>query len=240
MAEVKLNVERRADTGKGAARRARVAGKVPGIVYGQGMDPVPVVVDRREFVAALSSDTGFNTLLQFKLDGKAVTTLAREVQRDPIRGTLLHADFVKVDLKQEVEVEVPVHLVGDAPGVGEGGVLEQPLHTLAVRCLPAKVPEAIEADVSNLGIGESLHVSDLPSGADYEIVTSGEEAVATIVAPISEADLAAMEADAGVEPTAVETDQGPPPDTATEGAAGDADAQAGEGGAGGTETPSEQ
>ena len=94
MAEVKLNAKAREGRGKGAARQARMAGKVPGVVYGRGMEPVPIEVDRREFITALNTDAGMNVLLELQLDGKQVLTLARELQRDPVRGILLHADLV--------------------------------------------------------------------------------------------------------------------------------------------------
>ena len=199
MAEVKLQVEKRDSTGKGVARRARVAGKVPGVVYGRGMEPVAITVDRREFVTALNTDAGMNVLLSLDIDGESIPALARDLQRDPVRGTLLHADFVKVDLTIEVEVNVPVHAIGDAPGVKEGGVLEQPLHEVHVRCLPGDVPEQIEADVSSLNIGDSLRVSELAEGREFTILNDPEQPVITVAAPVSEAELEAMEAAAGIE-----------------------------------------
>lgn len=199
MAEVTLQAVKRERTGKGAARQARAQNKVPGVIYGLGMDPIPVEVDRRELVTAFHTDAGMNVLLNIEVDGTKTTTLARDLQRDPLRGTLLHADFVKVDLKQEVEVEVPVHIVGEAPGQKEGGVLEQPLFELHVRCLPTEVPESIDADVSGLNIGDSLKVSDLASGRNFEILNDPDASVAAVVAPVSEEELEAMEAAAGVE-----------------------------------------
>jgi large subunit ribosomal protein L25 len=234
MAEVKLNVQVRDEQGKGAARRARAEGKVPGVVYGRGMDAVPIAVDRREFVTALHTDAGLNVLLQLELNGENVITLARELQRDPVKGTLLHVDLVAIDMKTEVEVEVPIHIVGDAPGVKEGGVLETPLFTLHVRCLPGDVPESIEADISSLNIGDSLRVSELSEGREFHILNDPELPVVTIAAPISEAELEAMEAAAGV--------TGEEPEEAAEGAEGEegaverADAEEGETPA---ETPSE-
>lgn len=194
MAEVTLQAVKRERTGKGAARKARAANKVPAIVYGQGMDPIPVEVDRRELVTAFHTDAGLNVLLTIEVDGQSTTTLARDLQRDPLKGTLLHADFVKVDLKQEVEVEVPVHIIGEAPGVKEGGVLEQPLFELHVRCLPTEVPESVDADVSGLNIGDSLKVADLAGGRNFEILNDPDTPVASVVAPVSEAELEAMEA----------------------------------------------
>ncbi|MGH2730998.1 MAG: 50S ribosomal protein L25/general stress protein Ctc [Actinomycetota bacterium] len=203
MAEYKLKAIAREDTGKGAARRSRASGKVPGILYGRGLDPVPLEVDRREFVHALHTDAGMNVLLDIEVDGTNTLALTRELQRDPVRGTLLHADFVKVDRTQAIEIDVPVNIIGEAPGQKEGGVLEQPLHQVEVRCLPTDVPESVEADISGLAIGDSLRVSDLAVGRDFEILNDPDAVVVSIAAPISEEQLEAMEAEAGVvhEPT---------------------------------------
>ena len=212
MAEVKLNVVERENRGKGAARRSRASGKVPAVVYGRGMEPVSIEIDRREFLTALHTDAGMNVLLELKVGGKKMLTLARELQRDPVKGTLLHADFVQVDITQTVDVEVPVHVTGEAAGVKEGGVLEQPLFTLHVRCLPTEVPEGIDVDVSHLNIGDSLRVGDIPSSDKWEVTNDPDEPVVTIAAPISEAELEAMEAGAGQEQEA--------PDEAAEGEEG--------------------
>ena len=199
MAEVKLNAVARDGRGKGAARQARMAGRVPGVVYGRGMEPIPIEVDRREFITALNTDAGMNVLLELQLDGDKVLTLARELQRDPVRGTLLHADFVYIDVTKTVEVEVPVNVVGEPAGVKEGGVLEQPLFTVHVTCLPTDVPEHIDIDVSALNIGDSLRIGDLPKSDKYEVTNDPDTPVVTIAAPISEAELEAMEAAAGQE-----------------------------------------
>ena len=199
MAEVRLKVDKRDGAGKGVARKTRARGKVPAIVYGEGMEPVAIEVDRRELVTALHTDAGMNVLLDLELDGSTTLALTKELQRDPVRGTLLHADFIKVDRTHEVELEVPVHLVGEAVGAKEGGALEQPLFQLHIRCLPTDVPEAVEADVSSLGIGDALRVADLPRAASYAILTEPETVVATVAAPVSEEELEAMEAGVGIE-----------------------------------------
>ncbi|CAN5605239.1 50S ribosomal protein L25/general stress protein Ctc [soil metagenome] len=210
MAEVRLMAERRRGTGKGIARRARAAGKVPGIVYGRGMDPVAVQVDRRDLVTALQTDAGMNVLLDIQVDGDTTLAFMRELQRDPVRGTLLHADFVKVDRSQEIEIEVPVHLVGDPRGVREGGALEHQLFTVHVRCLPGNVPESVDADISHLGVGESLKVGELSGGHDFEILNDPEVVVALIAAPVSEEELEAMEAAVTAGPPDVAEVEGQP------------------------------
>lgn len=216
MAEIRLKAELRADPGKGPARRARAEGKVPAIVYGRGMEPVAISVDRREFVTALKTDAGMNVLLNIEFDGSSTLALTRELQRDPVRGTLLHADFVKVDRTQEVEVDVPVHLVGESAGVKEGGVLEHPLFQLHVRSLATEVPQAIEVDVSALNIGDSLRVADIAGGASFQILDDPESVVASVAAPISEAELEALEADVGAGAEAPE--EGAEVESAPEGA----------------------
>lgn len=234
MAEVRLPAVKREELGKGSARRARAAGRVPAIVYGSGMDPVPIEVSRRELVTAFHSDAGMNTLLDIEVDGQNTLALAKDLQRDPVKGTLLHVDFVKIDRRKEVEVEVPVHLVGEAPGQKEGGVLEQPLFALHVRCLPLEVPESIEVAIGALEIGDSLRVGDLPPNDRYEVLNDPDAVIASIAAPVSEEELQAMEAEAagpamepeeGVEEPAAEEEAAPaaeeapapPEDTASEG-----------------------
>lgn len=194
MAEIRLKADKRLASGKGVARKSRAAGRVPAIVYGEGMEPVAIEVDRREFVSALRTDAGMNVLLDLEIDGTTTLALTRELQRDPVKGTLLHADFVKVDRTHAIELEVPVHVVGESPGVKEGGALEHPLFQVHVKCLPTDVPESIDADISGLGIGDTLRVSDLARGSDFEILTDPETVVALVTAPISEEELVAMAA----------------------------------------------
>ena len=206
MAEVKIEASRRDSWGKGAARRIRASGRVPAIVYGHGMEPLPIALDRREFVTALQTDAGLNVLLDIQVDGDTTLALMKDLHRDPVRGTLLHADFIKVDRDEEVEVEIPIHLVGDAVGVKEGGALEHPLNTLHVRCKATEVPQGIDADVSALNIGDTLRVADLSSGRTFEILNDADAVIAVVAAPVSEEELEAMEAAAGVgvEPEAEE------------------------------------
>jgi large subunit ribosomal protein L25 len=234
MAEVKLKADVRERTGKGAAHRARVSGRVPAVLYGRGIETTSIEVDRREFLSALSTDAGVNVLLDIELDGKSTLALTRELQRDPVRGTLLHADFVKVDRTTEIEVEVPIHLVGESPGAKEGGVLEQPLFSVHVRCLPTNVPESVDADISSLGIGDSLRVADLIAGRDYAILNDPEAVVASVAAPITEEELEAMAAEAGI------VEEEPEVEAEAEAEAAPEEAEAAEGAEQPAEAPSEE
>lgn len=198
MAEVKLQAKKREDTGKGSARRSRAEGNVPGVVYGHGMEPLAIEVNRREYVTALHTEAGMNVLLDLEIDGSTTLALTKELQRDPVRGTLLHADFIQINRDEEVEVEVPIVLTGEAPGVGEGGVLEHPTTAVLVRSKATEVPTEIEVDISGLAMGDSLKVSDAITGKTFEILTDEDTVLAAITAPVSEEELEALEADAGV------------------------------------------
>ncbi|HTC81458.1 MAG TPA: 50S ribosomal protein L25 [Acidimicrobiia bacterium] len=161
MEEVMLVADVGRPVGKSAARKIRRAGKVPAIVYGQGADPEPVAVPSRELQHILAGAGGANTLINLDLSGRKDLVLARQVVRHPVRHTLVHVDFIRVRRDQAVSAEVPIHLVGEAAGVRDGGLLEQDTFTLSIEAKPADVPTGIQADVSALGIGDHLTVADL-------------------------------------------------------------------------------
>ena len=147
MPEYQLAAEPRAETGKGAARRLRAAGRVPAVLYGHGNRPTHLSVDSREFGHALRTDAGVNVLLDLRVGRARHLALAKEIQRHPVRGSVIHVDLLVVRRGEKVTVSVPVHLVGEAPGVKEGGIADQDLYQLSVEAEVTTVPEAIEADV---------------------------------------------------------------------------------------------
>jgi len=209
--ERKLKAERRGDVGKGVARKTRAAGRVPGVVYGHG-EPVTIDVDARELYHLLHTDAGMNVLVDLKVDGDEWLAMPREVQRDHLRDRLLHVDFYRIARDEKITVEVPVHLIGDSHGVREGGVVEHHLWQVQVECLPQDVPNAVEADVTPLGIGESLKVEQLTPPRGCTIITGGGEVVVSVVTPqilrIEEEEEAAVaegaEAPEGAEAAAAE------------------------------------
>jgi len=181
--ERKLKAEPRDGTGKGVARRLRADGRVPAVVYGHGMKPLNVSVDSRELFHLLHTEAGGNVLVDLHVDHEQFLAMPREVQRDHTRGQFIHVDFLQIARDEKVTVEVPVHIVGESRGVKEGGVIEHHMWELEVECFPQDVPTSIEADISNLGINESLKVKDLTVPEKVTILTAKNEAVVSVVPP---------------------------------------------------------
>jgi large subunit ribosomal protein L25 len=181
--EVKLKAERRDGVGKGWARKLRAAGKVPGVLYGPELQPMHLAVNGLELWHALHTDAGSNVLIDLQVDGDGFLTMPREVQRDYLKGTLIHVDFLRIRKDVAIEVDVPIHLVGESHGVKEGGVVEHHLWNLRVQCLPHEVPESIEADITPLGVNEALHVSDIKIPGNVTVLTPLEETVVSVVPP---------------------------------------------------------
>ena len=172
MAEITVVAEAPRPTGSRAANRLRAAGKVPGVIYGHGRAPLPIAVDGRALRAALTTEAGLNALLALQVDGDTHLTLAREIQRDPVRSTVTHVDFLIVRRDEVVSADVPITVVGEARQVIMGdGLIEQPLNTLTVHATPANIPAHVEVDVSDMEIGDTIRVSDLtlPSGVSTEV-----------------------------------------------------------------------
>ena len=190
--ETKLQAEKRDETGKGVARRLRAGGRVPGVLYGQGVEPVALSVDAREMFHILHGAAGANALVDLVVDGSEHLVLAREIQRDYIHNSLIHIDFLAVSRTQAITVNVPVVETGEAAGVKEGGVVEHHLREVAVECFPQDVPDQIEIDISELELGDMVHVSDLVAPKGVTILTNFEDAVLSIITPAvlrTEADL---------------------------------------------------
>jgi len=181
--EVTLEAEARSGTGKGVTRKLRAAGKVPAVLYGRGVTPEPVAVDRMALMRAFKTDAGRNVLIDLLVNGETHLTLARELQRDPVRGSILHVDFLKIARDVAIEVDVPIHIEGDSPGVKEGGVIEHHLWNVHVSCLPTNVPDRLVADVSRTLLGEMLRVGDLAVPDGVTILTDANEAVLGVVVP---------------------------------------------------------
>ena len=182
--EATLNLATRHDSGKGVARKLRRAGRVPGVVYGGGEETVLVSMETREALLLFQSISVENTILNLMLeDREAGRALVREVQVHPYRTELLHVDFLRVQRGVAIEVHVPVHMAGVPAGARDGGVLEHILHDITVKCVPSRIPEAIEVDVSHMEAGDVLRVSDLEMPEGVESLTDPEQAVCAVSIP---------------------------------------------------------
>lgn len=180
MAEIKLQATTGRGLGSGPAKRIRVEGKVPGVVYGLDADPIPVTVEWKPLREALTTEAGLNALIDLEIDGDVALTIVKEMQRHPIRGDVLHIDFLRVSADAEITVEVPVLLEGEAKAVAdENGVIDHVLFTLSINAKPADIPNEIVVDISEMAIGDAIRVEDLklPSGVSTDV--DGEEAIVT-------------------------------------------------------------
>jgi len=170
MPDITLVAESGRSAGSRSSRRLRASGRIPGVIYGHGTEPIPVSVDARELRSALSGDAGLNALLSLDVNGTTHLALARELQRDPVRNTLDHVDFLIVRRDEVLAADVPITLAGE-PGDFAGGVVEQVLNALTVSSTPDKIPHGIEVDITALKVGDTIRVSDLtlPSGVTTDV-----------------------------------------------------------------------
>jgi len=186
--QLELNTTLRAGKGKGAARRLRREGLIPGIFYGPDAQPVPLTLNPKELEKALSTEYGSRVLLKLSIEGyddKERIAMVKDIQMHPVTYRWIHADLYAIDLNREVEVEVPIKLVGVSPGVKMGGILEQIRRELTIKALPNNIPSVIEIDISALGIGDSIHVDDI-SPENYTIVADSNFTIITVAAPEAE------------------------------------------------------
>jgi large subunit ribosomal protein L25 len=207
MERISLVALPRPEIGKNAVKRVRLAGRVPAVLYGRNRSPLPLSLDRKALLAALHTEAGRNVLIDLRVrnDGEETsdTVMIAEIQHDYIRREVLHLDLRQISLTEEVEARVRIVLAGIPEGVtAGGGILEQHLREVEVRCLPTSIPEHITVDVQALRLGASLHVRDLPPMEGVEVLTPAEEVIAAVVAPKEEAP-AAAEAAAPAEPEVV-------------------------------------
>lgn len=216
MQRLELEVNVREACGKAAVRTVRAQGGVPAILYGSGLEPVPLAIDRLSLERVLR--TGANTLIDLKglKDVKGKLVLIKEVQRDPVSQRLIHCDVYAVDANKKLHISVPIHFVGKPSGVEkQGGVLETLALEVEVTCLPFSIPDKISIDVSNLEIGDTVHLRDLTLPDGVEAVTDESLALAHVSAPRAEEVEAAPEVPAE-EAAEAPTEEEPGADTASE------------------------
>lgn len=196
--EFEFPVAAKAACGKGAARKVRQSGMVPGVIYGNGVDPVMVSFEERDLIKALSSRAGRNVFLRLKCENADLNgerALIKELQVHPKLRRFLHADFYKIDPSKEIHATVPLVLEGTAIGVKLGGILQVARRELPVVCLPDALPDAITVDVTALKPGQSIHVGDIEAPEGVRFLLNKKLAICAVISPSSEAEEAAGEED---------------------------------------------
>jgi large subunit ribosomal protein L25 len=176
-----LEAQKREPGNKNAARRVRVEGKIPAVLYGGGSESAPVAVDPRQVLRILRSETGHNTIFDLTLDSDRVKAMIVDWQFEPIKGRLLHVDLQRIAMDKKLTVTVPIVLKGEAAGVKqEGGILEQLLREIEIECLPADIPKSIEVDISHLVFGIEVRVENVPHSDKLKFLTDPHQMIAHI------------------------------------------------------------
>lgn len=194
--QIEIPVAVRSEVGKSAARRLRAAGKIPAVLYGRGIASVPLSVDAAALSRALEGTAWGATLLRLRIEGDDIedpspSVMIAEVQREPARGRLLSIDFRRISLAEKVHTSVPVVHINQSPGVKLGGILEHLAHELSVECLPTDIPDHLEADISGLGIGDVLRVSDLTPPPEVRLLAAPDDVVIVVAPPVQLEEVAA-------------------------------------------------
>ena len=184
--DAKLNAEPRERSGKGWNRKLRATGRVPAVVYGHGEQTRSVSLDAHQVSRLFERIHVENTILELAIEGEGapVRVLVREVQRHAFRPDVLHVDFYQIHAGERITLGVPIRVVGQSPGVKVGGMLQQSLDELEVRCLPDQIPETIEVDVSALEIGDSVHVGQLVLPEGVESLIDAECTICSVIPPV--------------------------------------------------------
>lgn len=200
--DITVAAEVRASRGKNEARRLRVRGFIPAVVYGAYKDSVSIGVSPREITQILNSKTGHNTIFNLAIQGAENTpVMVVDSQRDPVKGNLLHADFKRIDLEKRIRVAIPVITEGEAAGIKlQGGLLEIITREIEIECLPDEIPEHFVADVSGLMIGQSVRAGSIPMSGSMRLISPAEAVIAHVVALRAEEKPAGAEAVVAAEP----------------------------------------
>lgn len=185
MEQVSLRAEPRNEFGSRASRRMRREGGVPAVLYGRGLDPQNLTVNRRELYSVLHTEAGANALINLEVDGtkKPFLTVAREIQRHPVRGEVAHLDFISISLDEKIHAEVVIEFLGTPEGTKEGGVVETIRTSVNIEALPMEIPGHITVDISAMEVGDTLKVADLPAVEGVEVLDDPESALVTVVIP---------------------------------------------------------
>lgn len=200
---VKLKAKQREDLRSSATKKIRQAGQIPAVVYGKDKDSTSVSVDSMELIRTVREE-GVNAIISLDIEnGQTVDVMLHDYQMHPIKDEVMHADFYMIDMTEEMDVEVPLRLEGEAEGAREGGILQQPLYELQVRAIPSAIPEEITVDVSKLDIGDTITIADLPVEDEYTFLDEEDTPIAIVLPPEAEEEEETEAPDLSIEPEVV-------------------------------------
>lgn len=200
---ISLKAKKREDFSRAVTKEIRREGFIPAIVYGKEKEAQTVSVDNMELLKTVR-DEGRNAIISLDIEnGTPVDVMLHEYQTDPVKGDVIHVDFYVVDMSEEMDVAVALRLEGDAVGANEGGILQQPLYELQLRAKPRDIPEEITVDITELGIGDSIAISDLPVSDKYELTEDPDTTIAVVLAPEAEEEETDEEIDFSAEPEVI-------------------------------------
>lgn len=200
MSDTLLVAEAGRETGSAPSRRLRATDKIPAVLYGLGMEPISITVDRRELRAALSGPAGLNTILDLSVDGEVRPAIVKEIQRHPVRRTVNHVDFIAIDLSKEITVSVPVRLEGTAVEVNQNNAMVDPaVDSIEVVTTPRSIPDEIVIDVSSMGLDSVIRIADLDLPDSVRATGDPEQAVVTVITLRVEQEPVAAEGEDGEE-----------------------------------------
>ncbi len=183
MSEVILIAQTGRPTGTGPSKRLRAEGKIPAVLYGHGITAVSIEVDRRELRHALTGPAGYNALINLRVEGVNHPTVVKSIQRHPVKHTVSHVDFIKVNLDEQIEISVPLQLEGEAKAVlAVGGLVDTAVDTITVRTTPGNVPGSFVYDISGLEVGDVIRAAELTMPEGVELVDDPEMAIITALA----------------------------------------------------------
>lgn len=199
MRTITISANKRESAGKGVARKLRASGRIPGTFYGRRQEAISIDIDARELENFLSKTESENVIVNLDIEGSRKTALLKSVQHGPVRGLILHADFYHVAMDREIDVSVPIHFKGTPTGVkNEGGIMQSIMRELEISCLPGKIPDSIDIDVTELNVGDSIHVRDIQM-EEIKVTSDLDRAIVTVLAPTVTKIPAAEAVEAGEE-----------------------------------------
>ena len=201
--QIKLSATSRTEKGKGVAKRLRMEGKLPAVVYGHKTAPIALTIDAKQLLNLIVEGKSEHKLFGLSIEGNGKpaekTVMIKELQIHPLKRTFLHVDFFEVAMDEELTLSLIIKLVGEAPGVEMGGILQQVRREIEIKCLPSQIPDTVEIDVSALNIGDSVHLNDIQLPEGIKVLDDADLTIATVLAPTVEKEVAPEEAEGEVE-----------------------------------------